>query len=439
MKKYFATGVIVLLPLALTFWIVSFIIGLLTNPFVGIAEAILSALGLNQVSFLFLSSHQVLEYSSVLLVLLFLMGVIIGIGAIGRHFFFKYLMKLGDKILHSIPVISTVYKTTQELIQTILTTSNKSFKQVVLVPFPTAESWSIGLVTRDDMDLDNRVAVFVPTTPNPTSGFLIMFHRDKIVPLDMKVEEALRYVISCGVLLTPIRRSDADNDSSEYRGCHTIMKKCFITGLVILLPLVITYLIINFIITLITKPFEAFVHLILERYHLFEPGLGTFTHDQITSIIVKLMIIVALFVIILVIGIIGRWFIFHSLFHFMDRILHKIPVVNKVYISCKDFTQALFSPRSDSFSQVVLVPFPSADHLSIGLITSEIKEQLLLGSNDKMVSVLIPGTPNPTIGFLLLFSRKNITLIDMRVDQAIKYIMSCGSIMPSHLLKPKKE
>ena len=214
MRKYFATGVVVLLPLALTFWIVSFIIGVLTTPFLGVAEALLKAIGLHDVSFLFLSSDQILYYSSTLLILLFLFGLIIGIGAIGRHFFFKYLMKIGDSILHKIPVISTVYKTSQELISTILTTSNKSFKQVVMVPFPSAESWSIGLVTRDDLELEDRIAVFVPTTPNPTSGFLVMFSRSEVVPLDMKVDEALRYIISCGVLMTPLKKGETLAKSS---------------------------------------------------------------------------------------------------------------------------------------------------------------------------------------------------------------------------------
>ena len=103
-------------------------------------------------------------------------------------------------------MISTVYKTSQELIQTVLTTSNKSFKQVVLVPYPTAESWCVGLVTRDDFDIENRVAVFIPTTPNPTSGCLIMFKKEQVIPIQLTVEEALRYVISCGVLLTPFKR-----------------------------------------------------------------------------------------------------------------------------------------------------------------------------------------------------------------------------------------
>lgn len=206
MKKYFASGLVALLPLALTYWIISLIISMLTNPFMGVAEALLSALGLKDVTFLFLNPGQVLAICSTILVLIFLFVTILLIGAIGRHFFFKYLMKLGDSVLSNIPVISTVYKTSRELIQTVLTTSNKAFKQVVMVPFPTPESWSIGLVTRDDTEIDGKIAVFVPTTPNPTSGFLVMFDRHQVIPLDMKVDEALRYVISCGVLSTPLRK-----------------------------------------------------------------------------------------------------------------------------------------------------------------------------------------------------------------------------------------
>jgi len=205
MKKYFITGLVVLLPLALTFWIVSFIIGLLTDPFLGAARNILETIGIKKVHFFFLSSEQLFDYLSKILVLVFLVAFISLIGWIGRYFFFTYILKLGDAILHKIPLISTVYKTSQEFIQTILTSTNKSFKQVVLVPFPHKSALSIGLVTRDDMEIDNRVAVFVPTTPNPTSGFLILFSKDEVIPIDMKVEEAMRYVISCGVLLTPIR------------------------------------------------------------------------------------------------------------------------------------------------------------------------------------------------------------------------------------------
>jgi uncharacterized membrane protein len=205
MRKYFATGLVILLPIALTFWIVSFIIGILTDPFLGLAEFMLTSVGIH--------SHEALAYGGKLLALLFLLALIVGIGAVGRYFFFKYLIIISDAILHRIPFISAVYKTSQEFIQTLFNKSNQSFKQVVLVPFPHADVWSIGLITRDDFEIDGRVAVFVPTTPNPTSGFLLMYRRDQLQLLDMKADEALRYILSCGVLLS----TDQKNSVSPFK------------------------------------------------------------------------------------------------------------------------------------------------------------------------------------------------------------------------------
>lgn len=202
MKKYVMTGVVMLLPIALTLWIIGTLIGWLTQPFVGITEKILSALGLTGTPILFLSAENVLLYLSQLLILLFLFAFITLIGAVGRHFFFRSLLHLSDAVLHKIPVISSVYKTSQELIQTILTADNKAFKQVVLVPFPNADCLSIGLVTREGPAAPHLIPVFIPTTPNPTSGYLVMFDRSKVTVLDMTVEEAFRYIISCGVLVT---------------------------------------------------------------------------------------------------------------------------------------------------------------------------------------------------------------------------------------------
>ena len=196
------TGLVMLLPLALTIWIIGSLIGWLTGPFIGIIEKILITTGLAGTPILFMSAEKVLFLVSQVLVLAFLFAFILLIGVVGRHILFSYLIRFGDAILNKIPVISSVYKTSQELIQTILTTDNRAFKQVVLVPFPHAECWSIGLVTREGPAAPNLVAVFVPTTPNPTSGYLIMYDRTKIIPVEMSVEEAFRYVISCGVLHT---------------------------------------------------------------------------------------------------------------------------------------------------------------------------------------------------------------------------------------------
>lgn len=213
------------------------------------------------------------------------------------------------------------------------------------------------------------------------------------------------------------------------------IKKHVVAGLIILLPIAITYWIIKFIINLITHPFEEFVQLALTRLHVLSDGFGIFTHEQIISVLSKILVIITLFVLILLVGLIARWFFFRSFFHLADAILHKIPVVSKVYLACKDFTSALFSPKEGSFSQVVLVPFPSAEHLSVGLVTSEFKNEVLHTAQDTFISVLIPGTPNPTIGFLLMFSRKQVIFTDMKVDEAVKYVMSCGSVAPKSLAK----
>lgn len=207
MKKYFITGIVILLPLALTLLIVIFLINLLTDPFVGIVQSILDRYGLLDQDFLFLSSNQIQYVVSQLLILATLFFVTIFIGFIARLFFFHYVLKAWDYIIHRIPFISSVYKTCQDVINTILQSDTKSFKQVVIVPFPNPNSHSIGLVTRENLpglptkEGEKMIAVFVPTTPNPTSGYLVMFKESSITYLDMKVEEALKYIISCGVIL----------------------------------------------------------------------------------------------------------------------------------------------------------------------------------------------------------------------------------------------
>lgn len=202
MKKNVITGLVFLLPLTLTIWIISSIVDLLTGPFIGIAKQVLYFLNLSSTPLFFLSAEEVLSVVSKILVLLFLFIFISMIGAIGRHMMIRSIFRLGDSLLHRIPVISSVYKTSQELISTILTSDNRAFKQVVLVPFPHEQCLSVGLVAKEDPSMPHLIPVFVPTTPNPTSGYLIMYERDRVIPINMTIEEAFRYIVSCGMLTT---------------------------------------------------------------------------------------------------------------------------------------------------------------------------------------------------------------------------------------------
>lgn len=199
MKKSFVTGLAILLPLAVTIGILLFIINFLTDPFLGIMRSLLAQFGLNPKDTYLVTLSQV-----VILVFLFLFTVFIGFCA--RMFFVHALLKVSDFILLRIPFVSSLYKATQEIIKTLFYSPTKSFKQVALVPYPNKETYTLGLVTGNGLDAcQNKVqskliSVYVPTTPNPTSGYLLMFKESDIIILDMKVEEALKYIISCGVL-----------------------------------------------------------------------------------------------------------------------------------------------------------------------------------------------------------------------------------------------
>jgi len=209
MKKHFITGLVILLPLTLTFFFVAFVFNLLTNPFVGLVQSIFHYFKLFESGFWIFTPEQIQEYASKICTVIFLISFTVLLGAVARWYFFHYLLSIWNYILHRIPFVNVVYKTCQDVIDTIFSSKTRSFKQVVLVPFPHPDSRSIGFVTADDLPnllpgSERTVTVFIPTTPNPTSGFLVFFSEKDLNYLDMKVEDAFKYIISCGVLPTTL-------------------------------------------------------------------------------------------------------------------------------------------------------------------------------------------------------------------------------------------
>lgn len=207
MKKYFITGLVILLPLAMTVAIVAFIVNFLTQPFMGLVAKFLNKFAIVNHGFLFLSPEQTIKYGSQFLILVGLLLLTLVLGMIARWFFFKSLLNLSDMILHRIPVVNKVYKTSQEIIKTLFSSDKNSFKQVVMVPFPKDGIYAMGLISRDSpKECSDRagsplVSVLIPTTPNPTTGFLLMYKSSDIIYLKMKPEEAIKYVVSLGVII----------------------------------------------------------------------------------------------------------------------------------------------------------------------------------------------------------------------------------------------
>jgi len=212
MKKYFITGLVTLLPLTVTIAVVVFIVNLLTKPFIGMVTNLLAHTKISKFGFLFLSPEQLIRYLSQFLILISLFLLILALGFVARLFLFNALVKLGDKIIKKIPLVNKVYKTSQEIVQSLFITEKESFKQVVLAPFPLKEAYALGLVSkkspktcRDKLKSD-LISVFIPTTPNPTTGYLLMFDKKDLIFLKMKTEEAIKYVVSCGMIIPKEKR-----------------------------------------------------------------------------------------------------------------------------------------------------------------------------------------------------------------------------------------
>lgn len=228
MKKCFITGLVILLPLALTIAIVGFIFNLLTGPFLGIVKTVFDNYHLFEEGFFLLNATQIQNLIAKLLILISLFFIVIGLGVIARWFLFKALIKFAEYIVKRIPLVSSIYRTCQEVIKTIFTSKTQSFKQVVLVKFPHPNTYSIGLITREEIPglantaHSDAVAVFVPTTPNPTSGFLVMFKPSDLIYLNMKVEDAFKYIISCGVI-SPEFHAISKADTTMYDQCQGIL------------------------------------------------------------------------------------------------------------------------------------------------------------------------------------------------------------------------
>lgn len=200
MKKYFLTGLATLLPLAVTIYVVNFVVGFLTHPFMGIVTNLLHRIGSLRVP------EPIIRTASQLLILIGLFLFAILLGFVARWFFINALIRFGDRLMHKIPLFNKVYKTTKEIIQILFTSNKNSFKQVVLVRFPNRNCYCLGLITRESPQTcsqnssEEMLSVFIPTTPNPMTGFLILSPKSELIYLDMKGDEAIKYVVSCGVI-----------------------------------------------------------------------------------------------------------------------------------------------------------------------------------------------------------------------------------------------
>lgn len=203
LRGWFLTGLLVTAPVMLTIYI--------TFLFVNIIDSNVNAL-------IPAPLREMIEIKAPFIGSLPGLGLVAGlivitlIGAIAAGFFGRWLIRVGEGILNRMPVVRTIYGASKQILETVLTTQSNAFREVVLVEYPRTGLWVVGFVTSPTQGeiktklSDETVNVFVPTTPNPTSGFLLFCPVKDLVYLDMGVEDAVKLVVSGGIVTPDIAK-----------------------------------------------------------------------------------------------------------------------------------------------------------------------------------------------------------------------------------------
>ncbi|MBA3816890.1 MAG: DUF502 domain-containing protein [Parachlamydiaceae bacterium] len=201
MKRNFFAGLFILLPFALTLFIVSFIINILTAPFQDIVSTILNYYDILDKPFLFFSGDQMAQISSKIFVLMALFGIVMLVGFLGRLLLLTSIIRVSEVLIHRIPMVSPIYKATKEIIKTFFNSQANTFSKVVLVPFPNPNAYCIGLISQDKpIGNYDTITVFIPTAPNLTIGYMLAFKPADLIFVDMKVDDAVKCIVSCGIM-----------------------------------------------------------------------------------------------------------------------------------------------------------------------------------------------------------------------------------------------
>lgn len=192
MRKYFITGLLILVPLAITAWVLNLVISTMDQSLLFVPER--------------WQPRTLFGFNIPGLGTLLTVVIIFLTGLLTNNLVGNYVLRVWEKLLKRIPLVNSLYSSVKQVSDTLLSSSGNAFRKAVMIPYPHQNSYTIAFLTgTPGGDVKNHlvgdyVSVYVPTTPNPTSGFFLMMARKDVVELDMSVDAALKYIVSMGVV-----------------------------------------------------------------------------------------------------------------------------------------------------------------------------------------------------------------------------------------------
>ncbi len=192
MKKYLITGLLIWIPLVITIWVLKLVVDVLDQSLLLLPEN--------------LRTEHWLGVHIPGLGAILTIAIVFGSGVFATNFFGAKLVELWNGVLHRIPVVNSIYSSIKQISDTLFSSSGQAFRKALLVQWPHPGTWTIAFMTgTPGGDVLNHlppdcISVYVPTTPNPTGGYFVIVQRKDVIELDMTVDQALKYVISMGVV-----------------------------------------------------------------------------------------------------------------------------------------------------------------------------------------------------------------------------------------------
>lgn len=440
LRNYFLAGILVTAPAGITFWLTWRVINFIDNRVTPMIPP-----EWNPESYLPFGIPGL----GLIVALLFLTLV----GFLAAGYLGRLTMQVGERIVGQLPIVRSVYSWTKQLLETVLSQSSSAFREVVLVEYPRRGSWAVGFITGETVGEVQRLTaetvynVFVPATPNPTTGFLLFVPRHDVHHLDLTVEEGIKLVISSGIVIP-----DRDHEGEEHEGegpagleaakaqleakvektrrrrrkkkpqkaragFITRLRNYFFAGILVTAPIAITTWLAWEIVSFVD---DQVIRYIPERWNpetylpFSLPGLGV--------VVVVFSLIMIGF---LTAGLLGR-----SLIASSERLLARMPVIRSLYSAVKQILETVFKEQSEAFREVVLLEYPRPDCWALGFITGPAEAGIQDLTPEDSVNIFLPTTPNPTSGFLLFLPRSAVRHLEMNVEEGIKMVVSGGIVTP---------
>jgi len=199
LRKYFITGLLILVPLAITLWVIQSVVGLMDQ------SLLLLPIDWRPE---YLVGRHIPGLGTILTLL-----IIFVTGLLTKNFIGSYVLARWEALLNRIPIVNSIYSSVKQVSDTLFSSDGNAFRTAVLVEYPRQGAWTIAFVTgTPSHEVQHHlkgdfVSIYVPTTPNPTSGFFIMLPKTDIIELDMTVDVALKHIVSMGVVAPELTRN----------------------------------------------------------------------------------------------------------------------------------------------------------------------------------------------------------------------------------------